>query len=101
MQFGGTETFKPRKETTTRRNTKQSMKSNDNNLTNDEVPFAQNDFDTPSHNTMATSRVVPQNTNKIQRTRTKQYFTKIFNRTMNVSHKELLEASDVNIVTKK
>ena len=66
MQFGGTETFKPRKETKTRRDTKQSSKSNDNNLTNDEVPFAQNDFDTPSHNTMTTPRLPPQNTGKIQ-----------------------------------
>ena len=62
FQFGGTDTFK-RKETITRRNTKQSTKSND--LTNDEVPFAQNDFDTPSHNTMTTSRIPPQNTGKV------------------------------------
>ena len=100
MQFGNTETFKVHEEPKSRRYTKQSSSSN--NFMAEEQPFAEDVFvDTHSQNTRTTHRLMPQSSAKIQRTRTRQYFKRIFNRTMNVSHKELLEASDVNIVTRK
>ena len=83
-------------ERTSRVATTKTIKTAPSSSLVDNEPFAY-EPDTPSNYTIGSMRT----NQRVHRRGTKQYFKEIFNRHMNVTHKELLAASDVNIVQRK